>query len=82
MDGLTPSPFPIKPESDFWKEVYALVDKYGFHQCAVFVSHKVDNESEEWRAQSNCVSEDMLEHIEHTLGNMRDHLEEHGHDKE
>lgn len=81
MDGLTPSPFSTKPDKTFFEEVYALVEKYGFHQCAVFVSHMVDNESDEWQAQSNCVSEGMIEHIEHTVGHMREHLEEFGPDE-
>ncbi len=76
-----PSPFPNKPDSQFFEEVYELVKKYGFSQCAVFVSHKVDNDSDEWTAQSNCVSDGMIEHIEHVLGDMREHLEEFGPDK-
>jgi hypothetical protein len=76
-----PSPFNIKPDGDFFQEIYALVEKYGFHQCAVFVSHKVDNDSDEWTAQSNCVSDGMVEHIEHILKDMRGHLEEYGPDE-
>jgi hypothetical protein len=68
--------------SAFWDELHALVEKYGFHQCAVFVSHKIDNESDEWQTETNCVSEGMLEHIELSLVNMRQHLEEFGPDDE
>jgi hypothetical protein len=62
--------------------VYGLAKKYGFHQCAVFVSHKAHNDCDECQAQSNCVSDGMIEHIEDTVLRMRQHLEEFGPDEE
>lgn len=64
-------------ESKFMDELIILVKKYGYDQFFIAYSESVSEDEEKWLAQSNVISEGMIECLEeNAVPFMREVLEE------
>ncbi len=73
--------------SPFWKgnsddkfidEIMLLVKKYGYDQFFIAYSESVSQDDEKWLAQSNVISEGMIECLEeNALPYMKEVIEDH-----
>ncbi len=77
----------MKILSPFWKdngadkfmdELIVLVKKYGYDQFFIAFSEAVSEDDEKWLAQSNAISEGMIECLEeNAIPYMKEVIEEH-----
>jgi hypothetical protein len=63
-----PSPFSFNDKNAddfaFMAELEKLVEKYRYRQFLIVFSHMNDMMTEEWRATSNVISEQMVEYVQ------------------
>jgi hypothetical protein len=64
--------------NEFMTELSILINKYGYTQFFIAYSESINKDEEHWSAQSNVISEGMVECLEEiVIPHMKDVLEDH-----